>query len=69
MSTQSNDGNGTVHVDVHASGQLTNAIAAALRKAVEQGRPFILPWRQRSEAKRPAPQMEGDASCGSGPID
>ena len=69
MFTQSNDGNGVVHADVQASGELTNSITAALRRAVEQGQPFIVPWLQSLDATHPRWQMENDASCGGAPID
>jgi hypothetical protein len=69
MSTESKDWNGVVHSDVQTSGEQTNSIAAALRAAVEQGHPFIVPWRQSPDATHPGRQVEDDASCGSGPID
>jgi len=39
---------------------------AAMRQAKEQGRPFILAWRQPSNAERRL--FESDASCGCGPV-
>lgn len=41
--------------------------AAALMRAKEQGQPFILPWRQGSNAE--CTLLENDASCGCGPVD
>jgi hypothetical protein len=40
---------------------------AAMRQAKEEGRPFILAWRQPANAE--CRLFESDASCGCGPID
>ena len=42
-------------------------IGAALAKASEVGRPFVVPWQLNASAARPGWEDLGDASCGSGP--
>jgi hypothetical protein len=47
---------------------LTNEISdVAVKRAREQGQPFILAWRQLSNAEHPF--FESDASCGCAPAD
>ena len=47
--------------------QTNEIFDAAMRKAKEQGQPFILAWGQSSNAE--CRLFESDASCGCGPID
>jgi hypothetical protein len=50
------------------SENLTNEISdAVVKRAKEQGQPFILAWKQLSNAEHPF--FESDASCGCAPAD
>jgi hypothetical protein len=50
------------------TGKMLN-LRAALRRAKEQGQPFVLAWRRQPDAQHPRWQVGDDAGCGCGPID
>ena len=54
--------------EYQANRELTKNVSAALKKANEQGQPFVQAWRLHPNAKHPSWQV-GDDGCGCGPID
>jgi hypothetical protein len=44
-------------------------VSTSVKKAKEEGQPFIVAWRLYPDVKHPRWQVGDDAGCGCGPID